>query len=270
MGARRPAIRGVCLVRHQASRTAAAAREVIDVPLSDDNPRVLAPYVTGSLIGACVLVFLWQLSLGSGGEAAFYGYGMIPARLLGEAELPAGIPSVSPGATLFTSMFMHGGFLHLGGNMLFLWIFGDNVEDSMGHLRYLVFYLLCGVAAALTQALIEPNSTIPMVGASGAISGVLGAYILLHPQATVHTLVFLGFFATVVHIPAMIVLGLWFAMQFLSAAFTPTAEGGVAFWAHVGGFIAGLVLVSLFKKRDVGLWQPRRSRAFEMRRRRGP
>jgi membrane associated rhomboid family serine protease len=239
-------------------------------PLSDDNPRQSTPIVTWTLIGACILVFLWQLSLGASGEAAFYGFGMIPARLFGEAELPANIPSVSPTATIFTSMFMHGGLLHLGGNMLFLWIFGDNVEDSMGRVRYLVFYLLSGVAAALTQAWIEPASTIPMVGASGAISGVLGAYILLHPQATVRTLVILGFFVTVVHIPALIVLGLWFAMQFFSAFATPVGDGGVAFWAHVGGFVAGLVLVPFFKKRDVGLWQPPQSRAFEMEKRRGP
>jgi membrane associated rhomboid family serine protease len=195
---------------------------------------------------------------------------MIPARLFGEAELPAGIPSVSPSATIFTSMFMHGGLLHLGGNMLFLWIFGDNVEDSMGHARYLVFYLLSGVAAALAQAWVEPTSTIPMVGASGAISGVLGAYILLHPQATVRTLIILGFFVTMVHVPALIVLGLWFAMQFFAAFATPTGDGGVAFWAHVGGFVAGLVLVPFFKKRDVALRQPSRSRAFQTERRRGP
>ena len=239
-------------------------------PLSDDNPRQTTPIVTWTLIGACILVFLWQLSLGPAGEAAFYGFGMIPARLFGDAELPANIPSVSPTATIFTSMFMHGGLLHLGGNMLFLWIFGDNVEDSMGRVRYLAFYLLSGVAAALTQAWVEPTSTIPMVGASGAISGVLGAYILLHPQATVRTLVILGFFVTVVHIPALIVLGLWFAMQFFSAFATPVGDGGVAFWAHVGGFVAGLVLVPFFKRRDVGLWQPPHSRAFAMERRRGP
>jgi membrane associated rhomboid family serine protease len=195
---------------------------------------------------------------------------MIPARLFGDAELPAGISAVSPSATLFTSMFMHGGLLHLGGNMLFLWIFGDNVEDSMGHVRFLVFYLVCGVAAALAQAWIDPTSTIPVVGASGAISGVLGAYILLHPRATVRTLVILGFFVTVIHIPAMIVLGLWFAMQFFSAFATPVGDGGVAFWAHVGGFIAGVVLVSFFKKRGVGLWQQPRSRSFQLEKRRGP
>jgi membrane associated rhomboid family serine protease len=239
-------------------------------PLSDDNPRRGTPVVTIGLIAACVLVYLWQLSLGGGGEAAFYGFGMIPARLFGDVELPAGIPSVSPTATIFTSMFMHGGLLHLGGNMLFLWIFGDNVEDSMGRVRYFIFYVLSGVAAALAQAFVDPASEIPMVGASGAISGVLGAYILLHPRATVRTLIFLGFFVTVVHVPAMIVLGIWFAMQFFSAWATPSGEGGVAFWAHIGGFVAGLALVSFFKRRDVALVQPPISRAFETEGRRGP
>lgn len=239
-------------------------------PLSDDNPRELTPFVTWGLIASCVLVFLWQLSLGDAGGRAVYGFGMIPARLLGEVDLPAGIPTVSPTMTVLTSMFMHGGIMHLGGNMLFLYIFGDNIEDSMGHSRFLVFYLVCGVAAALAQAAVEPDSIIPMVGASGAISGVLGAYLLLHPRATIRTLLFLGFFVTVVHVPALIVLGIWFGMQFLSAASTPVGEGGVAFWAHVGGFVAGMVLVPLFKKRDVALWQPPRSHAFERERRRGP
>lgn len=239
-------------------------------PLSDDNPREGPAIVTWALIVACVLIFLWQLSLGRSGDIAIYGFGMIPARLFGEAELSAAIPTVSAPATVVTSMFMHGGFLHLGGNMLFLWIFGDNVEDSMGHFRFLLFYLLCGVCAALGQAFVDPSSTIPMVGASGAISGVLGAYILLHPRATVRTLIILGLFITVVHVPAVIVLGLWFLMQFISAAAMPTGEGGVAFWAHVGGFVAGMVLVFPFKRRAVAVWQPPRSRAFETERRRGP
>lgn len=239
-------------------------------PLSDDNPREGPAIVAWSLIAVCVLVFLWQFSLGRSGEIAIYGFGMIPARLFGEAELAPAIPSVSPSLTVVTSMFMHGGFLHLGGNMLFLWIFGDNVEDSMGHFRFLLFYLACGAIAALAQAWVDPSSTIPMVGASGAISGVLGAYILLHPQATVRTLVIFGFFVTIVHVPAMIVLGLWFVMQFISAAATPTGEGGVAFWAHVGGFVAGMGLVFPFKRREVPLWQPPRSHAFERERRRGP
>jgi len=241
-------------------------------PLSDDNPREGTPYVTWSLIGACIAVYLWQLSLGASGDVAIFAYGMIPARVFGDAELAAGIPIVSPWLTVFTSMFMHGGLLHLGGNMLFLWIFGDNIEDSMGHARYLAFYLLSGVAAALAQGLVDPASTVPMVGASGAISGVLGAYLLLHPRATVRTLILLGFFVTIVHVPAMIVLGLWFVMQAWSAAATPIdgEAGGVAFWAHVGGFVAGMAMVFLFKRRSVEILQPPRSRAFAARRTRGP
>ena len=183
-------------------------------PIADDNPRLETPIVTWSIIAVCVLVFFWQLSLGTtGGEIAVYEYGMIPARLFGAAQLQPELAAVPAWATVFTSMFMHGGWLHIGFNMLFLWIFGDNVEDSMGHGRYLAFYLVCGVAAALAQAVVTPGSTVPMVGASGAISGVLGAYLLLHPHATVRTIVFLGIFVTMLHLPAMIVLGLWFLMQ---------------------------------------------------------
>ncbi len=240
-------------------------------PISDDNPRIGTPYVTWSVIGACVLVFFWQVSLGaSGGEIAIYEFGMIPARLLGTAALDPELIAVPAWSTVFTSMFMHGGWLHLGFNMLFLWIFGDNVEDCMGHARYLIFYLVCGVAAALAQAFVSPGSTIPMVGASGAISGVLGAYLLLHPRATVRTVIFLGIFVTMMHLPALIVLGLWFLMQLVSATFSNSGEAGVAFWAHVGGFVAGMALVPLFKKRDVELFQPPRYRAFQVERQRGP
>ncbi len=240
-------------------------------PISDDNPRIGTPYVTWSVIGACVLVFFWQVSLGaSGGEIAIYEFGMIPARLLGAAALDPELTAVPAWSTVFTSMFMHGGWLHLGFNMLFLWIFGDNVEDCMGHARYLIFYLVCGVAAALAQAFVSPGSTIPMVGASGAISGVLGAYLLLHPRATVRTVIFLGIFVTMMHLPALIVLGLWFLMQLVSATFSNSGEAGVAFWAHVGGFVAGMALVPLFKKRDVELFQPPRYRAFQVERQRGP
>jgi membrane associated rhomboid family serine protease len=167
-------------------------------------------------------------------------------------------------------MFMHGGWLHLGLNMLFLWIFGDNVEDSMGHFRFLLFYLVCGVAAALAQALMSPGSTVPMVGASGAISGVLGAYFLLHPQATVRVLFFLGFIPIVTHVPALIVLGLWFVTQIASATVSGLSEPGLAVWAHIGGFVAGMALVALFRQRRVRLFQPRHSRPFELERRRGP
>ncbi len=240
-------------------------------PIADDNPRIDTPYVTWTIIGICVLVFFWQLSLGAtGGEIAVYQFGMIPARLFGGAELDPELVAVPAWTTVFTSMFMHGGWLHLGFNMLFLWIFGDNVEDSMGHARYLAFYLLCGIAAALAQSLVNPSSTTPMIGASGAISGVLGAYLLLHPYATVRTVIFLGIFATMMHLPAMIVLGLWFVMQLVSAALGSAGQPGVAFWAHIGGFIAGMALIPLFKKPNVPLLQPARYRPFQIERRRGP
>jgi membrane associated rhomboid family serine protease len=240
-------------------------------PISDDNPRRhLTPYVNYTIIAGCVLVFLWQASLGErGGEIAFYQLGMIPARLLGGEELRPELIVVPAWATIFTSMFMHGGWLHLGGNMLYLWIFGDNIEDSMGHGRYLAFYILCGTAAALAQGFVDPTSTIPMVGASGAISGVLGGYILLHPGATVRVLIFLGFFITVAHIPALIVLGVWFALQLFSGLATPVDQPGVAFWAHIGGFVAGLALVTFFKRRDVPMLERPHHRAFEIERPKG-
>jgi membrane associated rhomboid family serine protease len=241
-------------------------------PISDDNPRRhLKPYVNYALIALCVLVFLWQASLGEEGEIlSLYQFGMIPVRLIGGEQLPPELAVVPAWSTVLTSMFMHGGWLHLGGNMLYLWIFGDNIEDSMGHVRYLVFYVLCGTAAALAQGFVDPTSAVPMVGASGAISGVLGAYILLHPGATVRVLIFLGFFATVAHIPALIVLGIWFALQLFSGLATPVGEPGVAFWAHVGGFVAGLVLVSFFKRRDVPMLERPHHRPFQIERRRGP
>jgi membrane associated rhomboid family serine protease len=153
-------------------------------------------------------------------------------------------------------MFLHGGWMHIIGNMLYLWIFGDNVEDAMGHARYLVFYLTCGVAAALTQAFLDPQSTLPMIGASGAISGVLGAYLLLYPRARVLTLIPLGFFSQVVWLPAAFILLLWFGLQLLSNLFTRSGSGGVAFGAHIGGFLAGMLLVGLFKRRGFSLFNP--------------
>ena len=243
-------------------------------PISDDNPRVriTTPYVNYSIIGICILVFLWQVSQGTQGEErTIVSLGMIPARLFGYGELPPELVVVPPWATILTSMFLHGGWMHLGGNMLYLWIFGDNIEDSMGHFRYLVFYLLCGTAAALTQGFVDPASEIPMVGASGAISGVLGAYILLHPGATVRVFIFLGIFFTVAHVPALIVLGVWFALQLFSGLATPTAgEGGVAVWAHIGGFIAGMPLILIFKRRWVEVMEKPRSPPFFIERRRGP
>jgi membrane associated rhomboid family serine protease len=241
-------------------------------PISDDNPRrrLGIPYVAWSLIAANVAVFFWQASLGpQAGQEVIFSLGMIPARLFTPAELPPEMVVVPAWATIFTSMFMHGGWLHLGGNMLFLWIFGDNVEDSMGHGRFLAFYVLCGVAAALGQGLLDPASTVPMVGASGAISGVLGAYLLLHPRATVRVLIFFGFIF-IAHVPAMFVLGIWFLGQLMNALATPPGQPGIAFAAHIGGFVAGLVLVPFFKRPDVGLFQPPHHRAWERERRRGP
>jgi rhomboid family protein len=229
------------------------------IPLKDDNPSRLTPFVTYALIAACVLVFLWQMTLGpQGSQVAVYALGVIPAVLLGDAELPPDVAMVGPWATVITSMFLHGGILHLLGNMLYLWIFGDNVEDSMGHVRFIVFYVLCGIAAVFAQALPDPSSQVPMIGASGAISGVLGAYLLLFPHARILVLIPLGFIMHSTRLPAMWVLLLWFGLQFLSSAMQQAGGGGVAFRAHIGGFIAGLVLIPLFKHRNVRLLNPLR------------
>ena len=227
------------------------------IPLQDDNPSTIKPLVTIAFVAACVLVFLWQFSLGPvRGQQIIYALGVIPAVLLGQAELPPQLVLVPPAMTTLTSMFMHGGWMHLIGNMLYLWIFGDNVEDSMGHARFVVFYLLCGMAAVFAQALPEPGSTIPMVGASGAISGVLGAYLLLYPHARVLVAIPLGFILHTVRIPAGIVLVLWFGLQLLSNAMTPAGEGGVAFRAHIGGYIAGMILIFLYKQRRFRVHTP--------------
>lgn len=226
-------------------------------PFRDDNPTRVTPKVTIALIALNVLVFLYQFSLPEGAHQRFiYSFGMIPASLLGGAHLPPELDLIPPWATVFTSMFMHGGIMHIVGNMLFLWVFGNNVEDAMGHARFTVFYLACGIAAALSQGLSDTSSEIPMIGASGAVSGVLGAYLVLHPRANVHSLLFLGIFATVVTLPAMAVLGLWFVFQLVSAAvIRAEGEGGVAFLAHVGGFIAGAILVFFFRNRRAVAWQ---------------
>jgi len=223
------------------------------IPLRDDNPTHLTPVVSYAIIAACVLVFLWQISLGANQQAAVYSLGLIPAVLLQGASLPPELTIVPPLATVFTSMFLHGGWLHLIGNMLYLWIFADNIEDAMGHVRFVVFYLLCGIAAALAQALPAPGSEIPMIGASGAISGVLGAYLLMHPRAHVMVLIPLGFFSQVTRLPAMLVLGLWFVLQLVSELGAPE-DAGVAFRAHIGGFVAGMALIPLFKHRQVKLF----------------
>ena len=223
------------------------------IPIHDDQPSSGPPRVTVGIIAACVVVFLWELThTGRAGEAIFYSYGLIPAVLFGERDLPPDLVILAPWMTVFTSMFLHGGFMHLAGNMLYLWIFGNNVEDSMGHIRYFAFYILCGVAAALAQVYAYPGSEVPMIGASGAIGGVLGAYLLLHPNARVLVVIPLGFFFHPMRIPAWIVLGLWFLFQLIASG--GSSEGGVAYWAHIGGFVAGAILVIFFKRRDVRLW----------------
>jgi membrane associated rhomboid family serine protease len=227
------------------------------IPLRDDNPSFRPQIMTVSFIVVCVLVWLWQLSFGAqGGQRIVYALGVVPASLLGQQQLPPELSLVAPWMTMFTSMFMHGGWMHLIGNMLYLWVFGDNVEDAMGHGRFVAFYLLCGVAAVLAQALPDPSSTIPMVGASGAISGVLGAYLLLYPHARVLVAIPIGFYLHTMRIPAGLVLVLWFGLQLLSSAMAQPGQGGVAFRAHIGGFIAGMILIAIFKQRRVRLRLP--------------
>jgi membrane associated rhomboid family serine protease len=230
------------------------------LPLYDDNPTHTRPVVTVSLIALCTLAFVWEALHGpQAAEAIVYAFGAIPAVLVGGRQLAPELDIVPPALTVLTSMFVHGGLWHLLGNMLYLWIFGNNVEDAMGHGRFVVFYVACGVAAVLAQALPDPSSTTPMVGASGAISGVLGAYMLLYPNARVTLGLPLGFLIfNLGRFRALWVLALWFAMQLamnVLASSGPGQDGGVAFRAHIGGFVAGVVLIPLFKQRDVPLWR---------------
>jgi membrane associated rhomboid family serine protease len=210
------------------------------IPLRDIIPSRTTPVVTIVLIAVNVLVFLFELSLGRNVDQFTLYWGLVPAAF--------------SWVTVVTSMFLHGGFLHVAGNMLYLWIFGDNVEDRMGHGRFLVFYLLCGIAAALAQTISQPDSVVPMVGASGAIAGVMGAYFVLYPKSRIVTLIPLFFFFQVIEVPAILFLGIWFLMQFISGlgsivtVATGQAAGGVAFWAHVAGFVAGISGVVVFRR----------------------
>jgi membrane associated rhomboid family serine protease len=226
------------------------------IPLHDDNPTRIAPYLTIAFAIACVLVFFWQLSLGPQVQRAIYSLGMIPATVFGGKSLPPDLVLVPAWMTMFTSMFMHGGWMHLIGNMLYLWIFGNNVEDAMGHVRFILFYLLCGIAAVLAQALPDPGSEVPMIGASGAISGILGAYLILYPHARVLVAIPFGFIIHTMRIPAGFVLGFWFIMQLISSAAAGDQQGGVAFGAHIGGFIAGMALIPFFKHKNARLFTP--------------
>jgi membrane associated rhomboid family serine protease len=220
------------------------------IPLRDDNPTRSTPVVNFALIALCAIVFLWEVTLPEGqAERAVYQLGFIPAVFFGRADLAQ--RWIAPEMSIVTSMFIHGGWLHLLGNMLYLWIFGDNVEDRVGHARYVLLYLVCGAVAALAQGFADMSSTVPMVGASGAISGVLGAYIVLYPRAKVLVAVPLLIVFYTLRVPAWLVLGMWFVAQLLSTLSTQlstsTQQGaGVAFGAHVGGFIAGLLLIRFF------------------------
>ena len=221
------------------------------IPLKDDNPTYSKPVITYSILGICVLVFILQISSASYHSGKlFYSYGLIPAVLTGHKQLPAEIAMIAPELTLITSMFMHGGFMHLIGNMLYLWIFADNIEDELGPVKFICFYLLSGIAAALTQVFLNTESTIPMIGASGAIGGVLGAYIVNHPKAKVIVLIPLGFFSQIVKIPALYVLGFWFILQFINSSLSSSEGGGVAYGAHIGGFIFGVVAILFFNKKN--------------------
>jgi membrane associated rhomboid family serine protease len=235
------------------------------IPLHDDNPTEINPLVTIALIVLCSLVFLYEVSLPEkSGEAFVFAYGAIPALIFGHEEA---LPEIAVGfpvtMTLFTSMFLHGGWMHLIGNMLYLWIFGNNIEDAMGHVKFVVFYVVCGLLAAMSHALTDPASAVPMVGASGAISGVLGAYLLLFPRAQVMVLIPLGIFTRTMYVPAGFVLGFWFVLQLLSGGMSlGQGGGGVAWFAHVGGFVAGMALIGLFKDPHVKFFAPARHRGW--------
>jgi membrane associated rhomboid family serine protease len=218
--------------------------------------------VTIACITACVLVFFYQASLPAGsGDTFVFQYGAIPALVFGQANLPEMGVAIPAYATLITSMFLHGGWMHLIGNMLYLWVFGNNIEDVIGHVKYVLFYLTCGILATLSHALTDPSSPVPMIGASGAISGVLGAYVLLFPRARVLVLI-PGLGTT--RVAAGIVLGMWFVMQLLSGGMSLGSKGGgVAFFAHIGGFLAGMALIGLFKRRDVLFFAPRHRDRWE-------
>jgi len=223
------------------------------IPFSDQpgRPRRSAPVVMVVLVLVNVLLFLYELSLGNALPRFITAYGVVPYEIVTGRD----IPPLSPHPvywTLITSMFLHGGLLHIAGNMLFLWVFGDNVEDALGHLGFLLFYFAAGILAGLSQVLIDPLSRTPGIGASGAIAGVLAAYLVLFPRATVRTLLFIGPFFTITRLSAFIIIGLWILFQLLSGLLSlgvvGSEAGGVAYWAHIGGFFAGLIMIWLWKR----------------------
>ena len=217
------------------------------IPLKDDNITNATPILSYAIIAICVAVFLLQISSpGYTTGNLFYSYGVVPASLLGIEALPSDLEKIDPYLTIITSMFMHGGWMHLIGNMLYMWIFADNIEDDLGKTKFIIFYLAAGAAAALTQVYLNVNSTVPMVGASGAISGVLGAYLIRYPRNKVLVLIPLGIFTQLLKIPALFVLGFWFILQFISSAGSSSEGGGVAYGAHIGGFVFGAAVMFFF------------------------
>ena len=227
------------------------------IPISDENPARLTPVITWLILAGCVLAYVWELSLGGQADAALNVLGFVPANFWagGSVPLPGG-GHVPVYATLFFYMFLHGGFLHIAGNMLYLWIFADNVEDAMGHGKFTLFYFLCGVIAVLAMAVIDPRSQIPTVGASGAISGILGCYMLLYPRARIRVIIPLGIIFIPFRLRAVWVVGFWFITQLLMAALTPENQPGVAWWAHIVGFAVGVILTPVLKSPYVPYFGP--------------
>ena len=220
------------------------------IPLKDDNPTSDKPIVTYYLIGICVFIFLIELSSSSYRTGTFfYSFGLIPSVLLGNNQLSQDLYVIPAFLTIFSSMFVHGGFMHLIGNMLYMWIFADNIEDNLGKIKFLIFYLLCGIGAAMAQVFADTSSQVPMVGASGAIGGVLGAYLINYPNARVLVLIPFGFFSQLIKIRALYVLGFWFVLQFINSALSGSQAGGIAYAAHIGGFISGIILILFFNKK---------------------
>jgi membrane associated rhomboid family serine protease len=220
------------------------------IPLKDENPTKTVPFIVYSLLGINILVFLYNGTLRSSFTNPLAGYMLIPRELTTGIDIGAPTP-ISPWMTIFTSMFMHANIPHIAGNMLYLWIFGNNIEDVLGHFKFLLFYLICGVGAALLHVISEPMSPIPVVGASGAIAGVLGAYFYLFPRAKIISLVFFFYFVELVALPASLVLGLWIALQVVSYLLTTGVGGGIAYTAHIGGFITGLLIIMMFGGRKL-------------------
>jgi len=221
------------------------------IPIKDINPSRKTPVVTITLIVICFIVFFYQVQLGVLNSIFVKMFGVIPYEISHGVDIPPPSPT-APYGNLISHQYLHGGLFHILGNMLFLWVFGDNVEDKLGRLRFIIFYTVCGISAALLQVLVYPDSTIPLIGASGAISGVLGAYMVFFPRAQIITLVFILFFIDIVILPAALWISLWFLMQFVSALLSVNhlSMGGVAWFAHIGGFLTGVALAKLFALKE--------------------